>query len=82
MHGEKNSRKSKQRNKCRNSNRFKKLKVKIFKKEEKNRKKENTELQKPNIDAVVYNNNNKLTEEKRKSSEAELYFLVPIKSTT
>ena len=53
------------------NNRFKKLKVKIRKKrkkEKKNRrrkkkrreKKENsTELQKPNIDAKVYNNNKK-----------------------
>ena len=46
----KESRKSKQRNKCRkNNNGFKKLK-----------KKENsTELQKPNVDAEVYNNSKK-----------------------
>ena len=43
-------------------NRFKKLKVKIIKKRGKNeeRKKENpTELQKPNVDAKIYNNNKK-----------------------
>ena len=39
--------------------RFKKLKI-IKKRKEKNRKKENsTELQKPNIEAEVYNNNKK-----------------------
>ena len=54
MQGEKNIRKSKQRNKCRkNNNRFKKLR-------EKKKKEENaTELQKPNIEAEVYNNNKK-----------------------
>ena len=43
-------------------NRFKKLKVKIIKKRGKKeeRKKENpTELQKPNVDAKIYNNNKK-----------------------
>ena len=40
------------------NNRFKKLKLK--KKEEKKKKKENTtELQKPNIEAEVYDNNEK-----------------------
>ena len=50
--GEKNSRESKQRNKCRkNNNRLKKLKLKIKKRE----KKENSiNVQKPNIE--VYNN--------------------------
>ena len=42
-------------------NRFKKLKVKIINKEKRKkngrRKKNSTELQKPNIDAEVYNNN-------------------------
>ena len=56
-------------NKCRKIySRFKKLKIKIIKKREKKRrlkkgrrkKKDNsTELQKPNIEAEVYNNNNK-----------------------
>ena len=45
-------------------NRFKKLKIKITKRKkekmEKERKKEkNIELQKPNVDAEVYNNNRK-----------------------
>ena len=45
-------------NKCRKNNyRFKKLKSKKERK-----KKEITELQKPNIEAGVYNNNKKLTE--------------------
>jgi len=45
--------KSKQRNKCiKNNNRFKKLKLK--------KKMENSpELQKPNVEAEVYNNNKK-----------------------
>ena len=39
-------------------NRFEKLKIKIIKKEK--RKKENsTELQKPNVEAEVYDNNKK-----------------------
>ena len=48
-----------------NNNRFKKLKIKRKKRKKKarrkkERKKENsTELQKPNIDAKVYNNNKK-----------------------
>ena len=41
-----------------NSNRFKKLKVKIKKREKEKKKKENsTELQKPNVQAEVYDNN-------------------------
>ena len=52
---EKNSRKGKQRNKCRkNNNRFK-----IFLKREKEKKEYSTELQKPNVGAEVYNNNKK-----------------------
>ena len=43
-------------NKCRkNSNRFKKFKFKKLKKKKEN----STELQKPNIEAKVYNNNKK-----------------------
>ena len=64
MHGEKNSRKSKKKkkSKCRkNNNRFKKLKIKIKKIEKGEKKKGNaTELQKPNIEAEVYNNNKKM----------------------
>ena len=45
-------------------NRFKKLKIKIIKKRkvkkmEEERKKENTELQKPNVEAEGYSNNKK-----------------------
>ena len=57
MHGEKNSRKSKKKkkSKCRkNNNRFKKLKIKI--KKERKKKWNATELQKPNVEAEVYNN--------------------------
>ena len=48
-----------------NNNRFKKLKIKIKEKREKNRmkkeKKENSiELQKPNVEAELYDNNKKL----------------------
>ena len=52
MQGKKNSRKSKQRNKCgKNNNRFKKLKLKKekIKKEEEN----STDLQKPNVEAEI-----------------------------
>ena len=62
LQGEKNSRKSNQRNKCRkNIIGFKKLKIKIIKKrkEKKGEKKENTELQKPTIEAEVFNKNRK-----------------------
>ena len=61
MQGEKNSRKSKQRNISRkNNNRFKKLKIKIKKIEREREIKENsTELQKPNIEVEVYNNSKK-----------------------
>ena len=52
----KNSRKSKQRTKCRkNNNKLEKLKLK----KEKRKKENSTELQKPNIEADVYNNNKK-----------------------
>ena len=51
--------KSKRRNKCRkNNNRFKKLKSKT-KKREKKKNVNPTELQKPNIQAEVYNKNKK-----------------------
>jgi len=54
---EKSSRKGKQRNKCRkNNNWFKNLKIK---KGEREKKENSTELQKPNIEAEVYNNNKK-----------------------
>ena len=54
MQGEKN-RKCKQRNKCRkNNNRFKIFLIKKKQKEE-----NSTELQKPNIEADVYDNNKK-----------------------
>ena len=51
-------------NKCRkNNNRFfKKLKIKVKKKVQKNKlknKENSTELQKPNIEAQVYNSNKK-----------------------
>ena len=53
---EKNGRKGKQRNKCRKKyNRFKKLK--LLKRE--NKKENSPELQKPNVEADIYNNNNK-----------------------
>ena len=53
IQGQKNSRRSKQRNKCRQSNnRFEKLKLKKRKKTEEN----STELQNPNIEAEVYDN--------------------------
>ena len=49
----------------------------------KGEKKENsTELQKPNIEAEVYNNNKKCDWGKKKSSKASLDFIVPIKWTT
>ena len=65
-----NSRKGKQRKMQKKYNRFKKLKVKITEKrkdkkkmeeKEKNagKKKNSTELQKPNVDADIYNNNKK-----------------------
>ena len=55
LQGEKNSRKSKQRNKCRkNIIGLKRLKIK-----RKEKKENSTELQKPNIEAEVYNNNKK-----------------------
>ena len=58
MQVEKNSRKDKQRNKYRkNIIGFKKLK--LFKKEIK--KENSTELQKPNVEAEVYNNNKNVT---------------------
>ena len=49
-----------------NNNRFKKLKIKIKKieKGEKKKKENATELQKPNIEAEVYNNNNECDWEK------------------
>jgi len=49
------------KNKCRKKYKFEKLKLRGEKKEEfKKKKKENsTELQKPNIEAEVYNNNKK-----------------------
>ena len=57
MQGEKSSRKRKQSNGCRRkNNRFKKLK---FKKERKTKKKNSTELPKPNEEAEVYNSNKK-----------------------
>ena len=69
MQWEKNSRKGKQRNKCRkNIIGLKKLKIKIIKKwkkkrgrrKKKGKKKENSsELQKPYVEAGVYNNNRK-----------------------
>ena len=49
------------------------------------KKKNSPELQKPNIEAKVYNNNKKVTEkrkENRKSPKAQLDFIVPIKLTT
>ena len=50
--------KSKQRYKCiKNNNRFKKLKLKRREKEKGGRN--STELQKPNVEAEVYNNNKK-----------------------
>ena len=52
-----NSRKSKQRNKCRKINVLKFFKLKLEKKQEK--KENSTELQKPNVEAEVYNNNRK-----------------------
>ena len=59
LQGVKNRRKSKQRNKCR-KNKFKKLKIKI-KKEKKKKKQGNfTKLQKPNVEAEVYNDNKKM----------------------
>jgi len=65
---EKNSRKSKQRNKCRKNNyRFKKLEIKKEKKKRKKEKESSTELQKPNIKAEVYNNNKKYDWEKKKA---------------
>ena len=72
MQGEKNSRKSRQRNKCRkNNNTFKKLKRK---KEKGKKKKENSsELQKPNVEAEVYNNKKKCDwERKRKKINKSL----------
>ena len=49
---------------------------------EEERKKENTtELQKPNIEAEVYNNNKK-GDWGKKSSKAYLDFIAPIKWTT
>ena len=61
LQGEKNSRKSKQGNKCRkNNNLFKNLKKRKKKKEN------STELQKPNIQAEVYNNNKNVTEKEKK----------------
>ena len=67
--GEKNSRKGKQRNKCRKNiiglkiNIIKKRKGEKRKKKEKRTKKRQggnfTELQKPNVDREVYNNNKK-----------------------
>ena len=40
------------------------MKIKI-KKEKRKKKESSPELQKPNIEAEVYNNNNKMTEEKK-----------------
>ena len=57
--GEK-SRKSKQRNKYRkNSGQFKKLSIKIKKREKKIKEENSIELQKPNVEAEVYDNNKK-----------------------
>ena len=56
MQGEKNGRKSKQRNKCR------KISLKIKKREKEGN---STELQKPNVEAEVYNNNKKCDWEKK-----------------
>ena len=62
---EKNSRKSKQRNKFRkNNNRFKKLKLKREKKE-----KSCPVLQKPNKEAEVYNNNKNVNERKKNKAQ-------------
>jgi len=67
VQGEKNSRKDKQRNKCRkNNNRFKKLKIKIKKRDREIKKENSTELQKPNIEVEVYNNSKNVTEEKKR----------------
>ena len=66
----KNSRKSKQRNKCRKNNyRFKKLEVKK-KKRKKKEKESSMELQMPNIKAEVYNNNKKCEWGRGKGSKA------------
>ena len=63
LQGEKNSRKSKQGNKCRkNNNRFKNQKLKLKKREK--RKENSTEWQKPNIEAKVYNTSKKNVTEK------------------
>ena len=53
MQGKRNSRRSKQRKRCRkNNNRFKKLKLK----REREKKENYTELQKSNIETEIYNN--------------------------
>ena len=68
MQGEKNSRKGKQRKKCRkNIIGLKKLKIKIIKerktggkeKEKREKKGNSSEVQKLNVEAGVYNNNRK-----------------------
>ena len=55
------------------------LKIKIKNRER--GKKTSSELQKPSIEAEVYNNN-KICDWGKKSSKAQLDFIVPIKSTT
>ena len=73
MQGGKDSRKSKQRNKCRkNNNRFKKLKIKI--KNRKETKQNSTELQKPNVEAEVYNNTKKCDWEKKEKPKSLIRF--------
>ena len=67
MQGEKNIRKSKQRNKCRKNNEFKKLKIKE-KKKKGGGEENSTELQKTNIEAEVYDNNKKCDWKKKLKS--------------
>ena len=77
MQGGKNSRKSKQRNKCRkNNNRLKKF----FKRKEK--KKENSKNCEGPTQRQRYITTIKNVTEKKKSSKFQLDFIVPIKTTT
>ena len=53
------SKKSKQRNKCRKNNIGLKIKIKKRGKKKEEEEENNTELQKPNVEAEVYDNNEK-----------------------
>ena len=76
MQGERDCRKGKQRNKCRkNNDRFKILKIKIKKKENRKKKKENSpELQNLNIEAEVFNNNEKCDWERKEKLKILIRF--------